>query len=95
MNEGVSVNAYNESSFDWGTTLLNYDISFYGKERKSFQVSKSTSVNVCRFCGGEEGQLNSFGSKVTFKKKAHLISEALGNKRLISLDECDFHCPFR
>ena len=89
LNEGICINAYNESYFDLGTTLLNYDISFYGTERRSFRLSKYRNANVCRFCGREEGTLNSCGSKVTFKKKAHLISEALGNKKLISLDECD------
>lgn len=36
----------------------------------------------CRFCNRE-------ASKVTFKKLAHSIPELLGNRQLVSTDECD------
>lgn len=36
----------------------------------------------CRFCGKSKPE-------VSFKKKAHAISEFLGNKSLISMNECD------
>lgn len=39
---------------------------------------------VCRFCKQIEAP---FGA--TFEKKAHTISKALGNKHLLSSDECD------
>lgn len=37
---------------------------------------------VCRFCGKDKGEVN-------FKKKAHVIPEGLGNKKLFSFYECD------
>ncbi|GCD10343.1 HNH endonuclease [Clostridium tagluense] len=38
--------------------------------------------NTCRFCGKSS-------PKVTFKKKAHAISELIGNKEFVSRNECD------
>jgi len=38
--------------------------------------------NTCRFCGKSS-------SEVTFKKKAHAISELIGNKEFVSKNECD------
>ncbi len=43
---------------------------------------KDRTKRVCRWCRNN-------GDVVTFKEKAHAISEALGNKNLIILDECD------
>lgn len=37
---------------------------------------------VCRFCGRKKGE-------VTFKKKAHALSNLIGNNRLFSYYECD------
>lgn len=37
---------------------------------------------VCRFCGKNKNE-------VSFKKKAHVIPEGIGNKKLFSLSECD------
>jgi hypothetical protein len=37
---------------------------------------------VCRFCGKNKNE-------VSFKKKAHVIPEGIGNKKLFSLYECD------
>jgi len=39
-------------------------------------------VKTCRFCGKDD-------SEVTFNKMAHAVSEALGNKYIISHYECD------
>ncbi len=36
----------------------------------------------CRFCGKDN-------SETTFRNKAHAISDSLGNRKIISLDECD------
>ena len=44
---------------------------------------KEYSQRVCRFCGRTESD------GVTFRKKAHAISELIGNKSLILCDECD------
>ena len=41
-----------------------------------------SKVKVCRFCGRDS-------SNTTFKKKAHVMSEFMGNKRFFSNFECD------
>lgn len=46
------------------------------------QLDGRRGDKTCRFCGRPEG-------KAPFKKVAHAVSEALGNKVLISLEECD------
>lgn len=45
-------------------------------------VIRSGNPGVCKFCGRT-------AQDVTFKKKAHALSELLGNKSLFSLNECD------
>lgn len=45
---------------------------------------KDKSKRVCRFCGRDITMPN-----VKFSKKAHAISESLGNKGLTCLEECD------
>ena len=37
---------------------------------------------LCRFCGRGTGE-------TTFRKRAHVVPESLGNKSLLSLNECD------
>lgn len=60
----------------------HYEIhSFHGSERLSVGVNKRQK-RVCRFCGKSMPYVN-------FKQKAHAISEALGNKGLVCLEECD------
>lgn len=90
MNVRTINSIFDEGKYDWGTTVLNYNIDFIGTERKSFGHFTGVGIKMCRFCKGYEGQENVFGHTVVFRKKAHLISEALGNKNLISLDECDY-----
>ncbi len=46
------------------------------------QIILGSKPFKCRFCGGEP-------PKRTFKKRAHAVSELLGNKVLKSLYECD------
>lgn len=60
----------------------NYNISFFN-EKKAPIGEFDKSKRICIFCGKkvEDG--------VTFKKKAHAISESLGNKHLIQNEECD------
>ena len=62
----------------------NYEIISFNleKERKIEIGEKHRHKRVCRFCGRKQ-------PKVKFKKEAHAISEALGNKKLICLEECD------
>ncbi|HDR7656204.1 TPA: hypothetical protein QCX68_001616 [Bacillus wiedmannii] len=67
--------------------MENYDIRTYklkteniGNADKKFIGDKSK--RKCRFCGKEKGE-------TTFKKVAHAIPELVGNKVLISYEECD------
>jgi hypothetical protein len=48
----------------------------------SKRIVLGTKPFQCRFCGGTEPQK-------TFKKRAHAVSELLGNKIIVSLYECD------
>lgn len=59
-------------------TYLSY--GFDGLEEKIGE--KDERKRVCRFCG-------KMMPEVTFKKVAHAIQEALGNKLLICYEECD------
>ncbi len=52
--------------------------------RRSQQPKSKAGRKICRFCNGIDGQ---FG--VSFNKKAHTISKALGNQNILSDDECD------
>ncbi|MDI9863008.1 hypothetical protein QM480_01625 [Flectobacillus sp. DC10W] len=61
-----------------------YNVAAFGNRRVVIG-----SKGYCRFCKTHEGNYNSFGSLVTFKNESHAISEALGNKKLITRDECD------
>lgn len=60
----------------------HYEIrTFNGTEHRKIGVYDKTK-RVCRFCGRSQPE-------TSFKKKAHAISESLGNKNLICLEECD------
>ncbi len=60
----------------------NYELRFFhGEERMNIGVYNK-SQRVCRFCGKSIPE-------VSFKQKAHAISESLGNKGLICYEECD------
>lgn len=59
--------------------LITFDLE---KDRKIKIGENDRDKRVCRFC--KEKQPN-----VEFRKEAHAISEALGNKKLILNEECD------
>ena len=60
----------------------HYEVRIYkGDERRSIGVYDK-NMRVCRFCGKKTPE-------VSFKHKSHAISEALGNKGLVCLEECD------
>jgi hypothetical protein len=46
------------------------------------RIVLGTKPFQCRFCGGKEPEK-------TFRKRAHAVSELLGNKIMVSLYECD------
>ena len=65
---------------DYIATRYYFDVFSDGDHPS--MVEERPSVRRCRFCGRDE-------TAVTFKKKAHAVSEALGNKHLLSYRECD------
>ena len=61
----------------------HYDTLFFrGVGGANKQIVLGTKPNKCRFCSGERPAR-------TFKKRAHAVSELLGNKAVKSLYECD------
>lgn len=61
----------------------HYDTLFFrGVGGANKQIMLGTKPNKCRFCDGERPAR-------TFKKRAHTVSELLGNKAIKSLYECD------
>ena len=60
----------------------HYEVrTFNGEERLRIGINDKEK-RVCRFCGRSMPE-------VKFKQKAHAISESLGNKGLVCLEECD------
>ena len=58
-------------------------IFFQGDEAHRMRIGINDKARrICRFCGKSMPD-------VTFKQKAHAISESLGNKGLVCLEECD------
>lgn len=82
---------YIKSHFDGFQSLFSleiqkYSISAFGETPKKVHLGTKPTIGnkgACRFCKltVEDG--------ATFKKIAHTISEALGNKQIITKDECD------
>lgn len=65
----------------WGDFFDYYDLEVHGLTREV--VGKPDKAHrVCRFC-------NNTRSPLSFRKRAHAISEALGNKTVTIRDECD------
>ncbi|WP_026968203.1 HNH endonuclease [Algoriphagus terrigena] len=86
---GIPVNKVAHSK-DALALLKKYDLSFYGHQRRLVGYEGSHKMDrVCRFCGGQNGQFDATGGLVSFRNKAHVIPESLGNKKLVSIDECD------
>ncbi len=56
---------------------------FYGKGEKVYIGERDKEKRVCRFCGKRIPEVSFSGSK------SHAISEFLGNKTLICLEECN------
>ncbi|CAL1518571.1 hypothetical protein [Chitinophaga sp. MM2321] len=88
-NERGMQQEIHEKTFDWGTTFEHYNMHSYGHQRRNIGGSIEKKSRVCRFCDTINSQTNKFGSVVTFRNKSHAFSEALGNKTVVCLDECD------
>ena len=73
----MKINNYFADNFDVILELdFNEDVEFDDRE-------KDDEARQCRFCGCLEDEHH------TFKKKAHAIPELLGNKTIITQNECD------
>jgi hypothetical protein len=90
LNSDEEINQYMQSSMEGFKSLFDdllehYKIEVFGEtERKTFIGVKPTKGHgVCRFCKSPVDE------STTFKKEAHTISEGLGNKSVITADECD------
>lgn len=67
----------------FGVLRSKYEITAFDENTKSKIGVADKSKRICRFCN------KSMTDGVTFRKIAHSISEALGNKKIITNDECD------
>ena len=66
-----------------GILIDNYRMVFYEQKRKQLRIGETDKAKrKCRFC--RESM-----PTVKFDKDAHTISEGLGNKSIITNDECD------
>ena len=66
-----------------GSLIDNYRIVFYEQERKQLRIGETDKAKRrCRFCRESMPTVN-------FDKDAHTVSEGLGNKSIITNDECD------
>lgn len=83
LNEGLDLNVIQDQFTSiFGDLLTNYNMyEFNGKSRIAIGNSDKLTA-ICRFC--EKSSPNT-----TFNKKAHAISEALGNKGIVCNEECD------
>lgn len=68
----------------WKEIHNNYDMTRYDNGYNTIHGigEAERSKRICRFCGLKMPE-------TTFKNKSHSISEALGNKNIITNDECD------
>lgn len=66
-----------------GDFLDDYNFHQPRTDRRTIIGHAKKSMRRCRFCGG------TLDSGASFKKVAHAIPEALGNKNIILADECD------
>ena len=68
----------------WKEIHNNYDMTSYDNGHNTVHSigERKKEKRICRFCGR-------MMPETTFKNKSHSISEALGNKNIITNDECD------
>lgn len=66
----------------FGHVRENYEMLAFDENTRNKIGERDKSKRICRYC-------NKDISEVKFRKVAHTISEALGNKKIITNDECD------
>jgi hypothetical protein len=87
VQKGLPV-AHAPTHWGFGGILTIYNMHFFGHQRRTIGIGPKDE-RICRFCGGKQGDTNSYGALVSFRNKAHAYSEALGNKLVILTEECD------
>lgn len=82
LNTGLSIEEIEKRNQELvGNLKEAYSLKAFGYNRLRVG-NHERSKRVCRFC--KKG-----APLVSFKQKSHAISESLGNKKLVLLDECD------
>ena len=82
IKEGKTYEELTDKTEDlFGDLMTKYNIGVKGEQRIHIG-EKLKNKRVCRFCHKSQPD-------TTFNNKAHAISEALGNKTIILLEECD------
>lgn len=66
----------------FGQVRENYEMLAFDENTRNKIGERDKSKRICRYCSRDN-------SEVKFRKVAHTISEALGNKKIITNDECD------
>lgn len=66
----------------FGKLMNSYEMFVFDENTRQSIGERDKSKRVCRYC-------NKSKPEVSFKKVAHSISKALGNKKIITNDECD------
>ncbi|MCP4370578.1 MAG: HNH endonuclease [Deltaproteobacteria bacterium] len=83
INESKDFDKLNSSIDDvFGYVLDNYNMFPFMGDKPTNVGEPNKKKRVCRFCHKRYPD-------VTFKKKAHAISESLGNKSIVANEECD------
>lgn len=83
IESGVSLEELMQRDHDLlGEVITHYNIHANDGRHRIQIGPKERAGRVCRYCNKKVGE-------VTFNKVAHTISEGLGNKHIITNDECD------
>jgi predicted HTH transcriptional regulator len=91
LNNGVSLEnlekemekQYVQQEIIFSELFGKYEITAYGPKKKHTYGNLDKKSRVCKYCG------KSMSNGATFHKEAHAIPESIGNKTIISADECD------
>lgn len=67
----------------FSSVMSEYTIFTYHGRKKRFYGEPDQAKRVCRFCHSD------MSSGATFHQKCHTISESLGNKTIMTNEECD------
>jgi hypothetical protein len=83
------IGSANNRSFKWVGIYAHYNLQSFGHQRRKIAAGGDKVNRICRFCNTKNGDVNIFGETVFFRKRSHSFSEALGNKLVSTMDECD------